>query len=115
MSTRQARRPSTASLSSVAGGNYRTLMMVSKADFTEHYPALLLEITVDTGVLDEEEGKAEKPGVDITFQNLCLNIKVGDTSISVVNNVTGRVQGKTMTALMGGSGAGKSWWNCHLK
>ncbi len=84
------------------------MMMVSKEDFVEHYPTLMLEITVDNGVIDEEEGKAEKPGVDITFQDLSLNIKVGATSIRVVNAVTGRVQGKTMTALMGGSGAGKS-------
>jgi ABC-type multidrug transport system fused ATPase/permease subunit len=90
-------------------------MVVSKEDFIEHHPELMLEISLDDGVIDKEEGKAEKPGVDITFQNLSLNIKVGETSIAVVDTVTGRLRGKTMTALMGGSGAGKSWWNCHLK
>jgi ABC-type dipeptide/oligopeptide/nickel transport system ATPase component len=59
---------------------------------------------------DEElmtQSISEKPGVDICFHNLSLAVKVADKSINVVDNVTGRVQAKTMTALMGGSGAGE--------
>ena len=49
----------------------------------------------------------DEPGVDICFKNLSLSVKVADKTINVVDNVTGRVQAKTMTALMGGSGAGE--------
>jgi ABC-type multidrug transport system fused ATPase/permease subunit len=108
-SVRQSkRRPSTLSRQSIAGGD-RSLMVVSRADFIEHYPQLLLEITVEENAgIDEEASAAEKPGVDICFQDLSLNIKVGDRNISVVEKVTGRLRGRTMTALMGGSGAGKT-------
>jgi ABC-type transport system involved in cytochrome bd biosynthesis fused ATPase/permease subunit len=91
------------------GSADRSLMVVSRADFIEHYPQLLLESTVEKNADgDEEAMSAEKPGIDICFEDLSLNIKVGDRSISVVEKVTGRLRGRTMTALMGGSGAGKT-------
>ena len=52
------------------------------------------------------EGKEEILGVDISFQNLSLAVNVGGSAFNVVDGVTGRIRGKTMTALMGGSGAG---------
>ena len=89
--------------------NDASLMIVSKDVFTEHYPQFLMDITIEANAeVDEEALVSETPGVDIVFQDLSLNIKVGDGNISVVENVTGRLRGRTMTALMGGSGAGKT-------
>ena len=49
----------------------------------------------------------KKDGIDMTFKNLSLDVKVKDNkTIRVVNEVTGRLGSGTMTALMGGSGAG---------
>jgi ABC-type dipeptide/oligopeptide/nickel transport system ATPase component len=55
----------------------------------------------------DDESRGQYPGVDISFEDLSLSIKVGDDVIDVVDKVTGRIRAKTMTALMGGSGAGK--------
>jgi ABC-type transport system involved in cytochrome bd biosynthesis fused ATPase/permease subunit len=49
----------------------------------------------------------KRVGLDITFENLCLSVKKGDKDINVVNNCTGRLRSNTLTALLGGSGAGK--------
>lgn len=59
-------------------------------------------------VYTEKEGTDASDGVDICFKDLCLEVTVAQKKINVVNNVTGRLQAKTMTALMGGSGAGKT-------
>ena len=87
-------------------------MMLAREDFVEHYPQLLLEITMEADNpdpdSDDETMHWSYPGVDIAFQDLSLSIKVGDSTIRVVDGVTGRVRAKTMTALMGGSGAGKT-------
>ena len=87
-------------------------MMISRPDFVEYYPQLLLEITTEADYqMGEPDGddasRGQCPGVDISFQDLSLSIKVGDNVINVVDKVTGRIRAKTMTALMGGSGAGK--------
>ena len=40
----------------MVGVTKQSLMLVSKADFTEHYPQLLLEVTVeDADIFDDEE------------------------------------------------------------
>jgi ABC-type glutathione transport system ATPase component len=92
----------------ILGNNNQSLMLVSKGDFTEHYPQLLLEVTVDEAdFLDDEEGQEEILGVDISFKDLSLAVNVSGHPFNVVDHVTGRIRGKTMTALMGGSGAGK--------
>ena len=87
-------------------------MMIYREDFVEHYPQLLLEITLEADTSqDREEGDVanwQYPGVDICFKDLSLSIQVGSSTINVVDKVTGRIRAKTMTALMGGSGAGKA-------
>lgn len=109
--------------STSTGGNVNpakdTRMMISKEDFVENYPQLLLEVTMDHESImgDYEKDKDDDsvffgaswqyPGIDITFENLSLNIHIGKETLSVVDNVTGRIKAQTMTALMGGSGAGK--------
>jgi hypothetical protein len=70
----------------------------------------MLEIIVEENTdIDVKALAAEKPGVDVCFEDLSLNIKVGDRSISVVEKVlTDRLRGRTITALMGGSGLWES-------
>lgn len=52
--------------------------------------------------------KTELLGIDMCFENLSLSIKLGKSVVKVVDNVTGRIRAKSMTAIMGGSGAGKT-------
>jgi ABC-type multidrug transport system fused ATPase/permease subunit len=103
-----------ASFAAVTGkalfGNETT---VTKIEFVLKYPQFLISVTTeyDPHVLsmnmDDEKSELDFPGVDICFHDLTLSIEVGQKSVDVVDHVTGRVQAKTMTALMGGSGAGK--------
>jgi len=81
---------------------------VGRNEFIARYPQLLVEITTKN---DNKHDKAtvgvKKDGIDMTFKNLSLDVKVKDNkTIRVVNEVTGRLRSGTMTALMGGSGAG---------
>lgn len=83
---------------------------ISRDDFVEFYPQLLLDILL----VDYEEddldaiGMNDLLGVDICFQDLSLSIRLGRTTVKVVDEVSGRIRAKTMTAIMGGSGAGKT-------
>jgi ABC-type multidrug transport system ATPase subunit/Ca2+-binding EF-hand superfamily protein len=80
---------------------------ISRELFCEHYPAILEEILREQSMLEEKI--VLKEGIDITFQNLKLVVKVGRSDyINVVDDVSGRIQKGTMTALLGGSGAGKT-------
>jgi ABC-type multidrug transport system fused ATPase/permease subunit len=86
---------------------------VTKSEFVLKYPQFLISVTteydrdVQLPIMDDEKSELDSQGVDICFQGLSLSIKVGEKSVDVVDHVTGRVEAKTMTALMGGSGAGK--------
>ena len=73
---------------------------VGREEFVTYYPIFLKEL--------EPDPDAEKAGMDVAFENLSLNVKVGGTSVPVVDSVTGRIAAGQMTALMGGSGAGKT-------
>jgi len=74
---------------------------IDKRTFMAHYAFVLHHATL---------GSAEDlpQGVDVAFMDLSLNITVAGHSTPVVDKVTGRLRKKTMTALMGGSGAGKT-------
>ena len=78
-------------------------------NFVEHYAAFLAHVTKANNSHSSTElvGDASR-GVDLAFQDLSLTVHVGGREIKVVNNVSGRLQAATMTALMGGSGAGKT-------
>mmetsp|Transcript_22505 Transcript_22505/g.34009 ORF Transcript_22505/g.34009 Transcript_22505/m.34009 type:complete len:512 (-) Transcript_22505:2114-3649(-) len=78
---------------------------VSRAHFIKRYPQILNEIITESNL-----GKAEVANsFDITFRDLKLAINAGrNLSVNVVDGVSGRIQGGTMTAVMGGSGAGKT-------
>ena len=73
---------------------------IQRVDFIARYPMLLLEVP-------SGNEKIEKEGVDIAFENLSLTVNKGGKHVKVVNDVTGRLRAGTMTALMGGSGAGE--------
>jgi ABC-type multidrug transport system ATPase subunit len=77
--------------------------IISRDVFVAHYPVFLRQITESSG-----GGQGETEGVDICFQDLSLQVKVGKNDINVVDRITGRIRAKTMTAIMGGSGAGKT-------
>ncbi len=83
-------------------------MVIGRELFVQNYPQLLMDVMCDTGVDEDENDKEECRGVDLCFKDLSLSLKLGKKKVDVVNNVTGRIRGKTMTALMGGSGAGKT-------
>ena len=92
---------------------------ISREIFQTHYPAVLQKVVEEpehvptTRNVDDEEMNSVRlstqQSVDLTFENLCLAVNVGDgKKINVVNGVSGRCRAGTMTALMGGSGAGKT-------
>jgi len=72
--------------------------------FCNNYPKFLDEVQAESS---EKSTRVE--GIDIAFRNLELAVNAGrNVTVNVVDNVTGRVQGGKMTAVMGGSGAGKT-------
>jgi ABC-type glutathione transport system ATPase component len=87
-------------------------MMIGRELFIKNYPQLLMDIMLkgheDGDNADDNTDMMESRGVDLCFTDLSLSIKLGKKKVDVVNKVTGRVRAKTMTALMGGSGAGKT-------
>ncbi|CAJ1948621.1 unnamed protein product [Cylindrotheca closterium] len=83
-------------------GVHRRYSGITREVFVLHYPTLLMQVYTENDHVDNSNG------VDICFKDLCLEVTVAKKEINVVNNVTGRLQAKTMTALMGGSGAGKT-------
>jgi ABC-type glutathione transport system ATPase component len=85
-------------------GISRRGIIISKEDFVKYYPVFLFQILSSQ---EDDDEAASNEGVDICFQNLCLEVQVAKAPVNVVDNVTGRIRAKTMTALMGGSGAGK--------
>ena len=97
--------------SSMLGFSENQRNTVCREDFVENYPKFLWTVTESTpskALSTHDIGNmSESPGVDICFQDLCLAVSVGDKTVNVVDHVSGRVRAKTMTALMGGSGAGE--------
>lgn len=78
--------------------------IITREDFIRHYPTFLLQLHAD----ENGESSSTRSGIDICFENLSLQVTVDKKPVNVVNEVTGRIRAKTMTALMGGSGAGKT-------
>jgi len=77
---------------------------ISRELFIDFYPTFLSE------VIHDELG-ARKDGIDgldVAFDRLTLTVSVGKLEKKVVNGVNGRLRPSTMTAVMGGSGSGKS-------
>ena len=76
--------------------------IIDKSTFIKHYPFVLHHVC--HGGISKELPQ----GVDIAFEDLSLYVTVGGQKTQVLDRVTGRLEKKTMTALMGGSGAGKT-------
>jgi len=81
-------------------------------DFMEHYASFLAQITEASRTIENtsavSHGNVTDRGVDLAKKDLSLKVQVRGCEVNVVNNVSGRLQAATMTALMGGSGAGKT-------
>ena len=88
------------------------LLHISQKEFVKYYPSFLREVTqpsfMSSRVLGKNEQEVEGRGLDVTFENLSLAVTVGKKQVNVVDNVTGRLVSNSMTAVMGGSGSGKS-------
>jgi ABC-type glutathione transport system ATPase component len=82
-------------------------VVILRSVFSVHYPQLLVDVTT---AMDESMAASMRPKdpthVDISFKDLSLAVQVAGQQINVVDQVTGRLKSQTMTALMGGSGAG---------
>ena len=78
---------------------------IDRDNFIRLYPKGLEHVISND---DEEGDKQLKVGLDIAFEDLCLTVKKGDKEVNVVDHCTGRLRSNTMTALLGGSGAGKT-------
>jgi hypothetical protein len=89
-------------------------VVILRSIFSVHYPKLLVEVTTD---LDDSMTQSMREvghtSVDISFKDLSLAVQVAGQQINVVDHVTGRLQAKTMTALMGGSGCGTIFVEFH--
>lgn len=83
---------------------------VTRDEFIEHYPQLLTDIMLENDKEDDvSEMRMECLGVDICFKNLSLSVKLGNKQYAkVVDGITGRIRAKSMTGILGGSGAGKT-------
>ncbi|KAL3921731.1 MAG: hypothetical protein SGILL_002591 [Bacillariaceae sp.] len=83
---------------------------ITREEFIENYPQLLLDIMLEEEEEDDYSTLScmDFMGVDICFTDLSLSVKVGKRTAKVVDEVTGRIRAKTMTGILGGSGAGKT-------
>ncbi|CAB9504093.1 Putative white-brown complex homolog protein 30 [Seminavis robusta] len=90
-------------------------LTIGRDEFVKNYPKLLKEVvTTNAARRDSKSGESsgafdeECETIDITFEDLSLSVEIANTKVYIVDHVTGRLRAKTMTALMGGSGAGKT-------
>jgi ABC-type multidrug transport system fused ATPase/permease subunit len=91
---------------------------ISRHDFVKYYPQFLSDVTKPdfmnmrttllSSIRDFMAATEELDGLDVAFDNLTLTVTVGNSEKVVVNQVSGRLRSNTMTAVMGGSGSGKS-------
>lgn len=85
---------------------------ISQQDFIKYYPVFLAEVSQPNykgkSTMRIDSGQENEKGLDVAFENLSLTVTVGKKQVNVVDNVTGRLRSNTMTAVMGGSGSGKS-------
>ncbi len=79
--------------------------LIHRDMFCRYYAELLARVTEEaTPEAQEENTRQMENGVDLAFEDLSLEVAVGDNKVNVVNQVSGRLPARTMTALMGGSG-----------
>lgn len=103
---------------SVRRRQHRSQPMLTKDFFSKFYPTALNDVMnapedVPSSLrqaddMEQPTGIRTLGTVDITFEDLSLTVQAGEKPVNVVNHVSGRIQAGTLTALMGGSGAGKT-------
>lgn len=93
-----------------AGQNSKAKKMpITREEFIEWYPTTLDGAMTDGCKTTRRLSVKMSLGIDLTFEDISLEIPLaGGRSFNVVDHVSGRLEAKTMTALMGGSGAGKT-------
>ena len=82
----------------------------SRDEFISRYPSILAEVT-KAGDQDPALFTSQltlHKGIDLSFQDLAVSVKARDRPVKIVGKLTGRLKAGTMTAIMGGKGAGKS-------
>ena len=78
-----------------SGGVLKTRnVTITEVDFIDNYPRLLLELTAES---DEQ-------GTELVFRDLTMTINTINGMKTIVDNVTGKIPARSLTALMGGSG-----------
>ena len=80
---------------------------ISQEEFVELYPRFLGEV-MRPDFTTSLVKSSKSDGLDVTFRNLCLAVKIGNDHVNVLDDVTGRFCSHTMVAVMGGTGSGKS-------
>lgn len=80
---------------------------ISQYDFVKFYPLFLSEVSRPS-FMSVRASELESGGLDVAFEHLHLTVTLGKKQVNVVDDVTGRLRSDTMTAVMGGSGSGKS-------
>jgi len=77
--------------------------VLSKESFVQHYGRALGEVVRDVPCDGER-----KRGIDVEFIDLSLSVRVSGEAVRVVDRASGKLRQGTVTAVMGGSGTGKT-------
>lgn len=80
----------------------------SREDFVTRYPSILEEVTRN-GDADPALFTSQltlHKGIDVTFQDLSVSFKAKDRPVKILGKLSGRLRASSMTAVMGGPGAG---------
>ena len=81
----------------------------SREEFVARYPSILAEVT-QFGEADPTLFTSQlvlHKGIDVSFQDLSVAVEAKDRPVKIVGKITGRLGAGTMTAVMGGAGAGR--------
>ena len=70
-------------------------------EFVDAFPETLKQVTTD-------DLKNVRTGIDIKFDDLALTVELNGTRVDILHELTGRIEAASMTAILGGSGAGKT-------
>mmetsp|Transcript_27613 Transcript_27613/g.55261 ORF Transcript_27613/g.55261 Transcript_27613/m.55261 type:complete len:1005 (-) Transcript_27613:1103-4117(-) len=77
--------------------------ILSKESFMQHYGRALEEVVRDVPCDGER-----KRGINVEFIDLSLSVRVSGETVRVVDRASGKLREGTLTAVMGGSGTGKT-------
>ena len=78
---------------------------ITEDEFVSSFPEILKEITADN--LKSNDLSLAR-GIDLKFEDLSLTVTLKGSEVDILQGLSGRIQGGSMVALLGGSGAGKT-------